>query len=268
MPRLGKINQKYSQPLKRAATRFRDHEDISRASVARWVGQFDDGDLELAVKTLEKIRYYSGRDIRHMVHELVHRVYQALRDIPRNKVYFIPVGEIFGGAAILARALRDTPGVRPEQIKMMVHLQGVPKESIGAMVFVEDFSGTGNTLKDWWSNVEMLVLPKMAPVVIALLVLNSRARANVEAFASKVVSVDELDENHNVLSPTSDLFDAVEKETLLGYCERTDCQEKYLRGFGSCGLLVAFKHLCPNNSLPLLWHGSKKWRRLFKRRGI
>ncbi len=268
MARLAKINREHSVPVRQAAHKFRDHEDMSRRKIARWVAQFEDADVRLAIKVLEKIRYYSGGDIRRMLRDLVRSVYEGLTGIPRNKIFFVPVGDIFQGAAILARGLRDTEGVRREQIKMMLELQKLPNEDIGAIVFVEDFSGSGNTLMTWWTNVESFILPKMAPVVIALLVLNAQARPRVEEIANKVVIVDELNENQNVLSPASNLFEADEKETLLAYCGKTGCTETYLRGFESCGLLVAFKHLCPNDSLPLLWHDSRGWRSLFKRRGI
>ena len=40
------------------------------------------------------------------------------------------------------------------------------------------------------------------------------------------------------------------------------------RGFGNCGLLLAFKHGCPNNSLPVLWYSRNNWRPFFNRRAI
>lgn len=268
MPRMAKIKQEHSIAIGRAANRFRDHEDMSRTKVARWVAQFEDTDVTIAIKVLDKIRYYSGSDIRRMLRDLVKRVYERLTDIPRNKIFFVPVGDIFQGAATLARGLKDTEGIRREQIKIMLELQKIPNEDIGAIVFVEDFSGSGKTLTTWWTNVEPFVLPKMAPIVIALLVMNSQARPRIEEFASSLIRVDELDESQNVLSPASDVFSEAEKQKLLGYCAKTSCTQVYLRGFDSSGLLVAFKHLCPNNSLPILWHQSISWRSLFKRRAI
>ncbi len=77
-----------------------------------------------------------------------------------------------------------------------------------------------------------------------------------------------MTENDNVISAMSAVFNEAEKEALLAYCRRTNASPEYLRGYGACGLLVAFKHGCPNNSLPILWHNSKVWHALFRRSAI
>jgi hypothetical protein len=89
----------------------------------------------------------------------------------------------------------------------------------------------------------------------------------IEQFAM-TLSVDELDGTANVLSAVCAAFDADEKAVVKQYCEKTGSAAQYVHGRGACGLLVAFKHGCPNNSLPILWWESKNWRSLFKRHAI
>ncbi len=268
MPRRAKIRARFSADIRKTSKRFRDHETMTSNKVLRWMMQFEDGDLDLAVKILHNIRYYSGKDIRKMMRNLVTLVYRSLHGVRKDRICFIPVGRPGGGGSILARALGDTPGVRRSQIKYMAELEALPAGDVGGIVFLDDFSGTGEALSEWWTNVEMLVRPKAAPLVVALLVVNYLARPRIEQFATTLIGVEGLAENHNVLSPVSEVFQAPEKETLLAYCRKTGCAERLCRGYGNCGLLVAFRHGCPNNSLPVLWHDSATWHSVFRRRAM
>jgi hypothetical protein len=137
-----------------------------------------------------------------------------------------------------------------------------------ALVFIDDFSGTGLTLEKWWENIEPSVRPANAEIFVGVLVLNERARSRIEDFAEAVLAVEELDESHNVFASANKDFSQIDKDRLLAQCKRTGCGTKYERGFEGCGLLLAFKHGCPNNSLPILWYESDSWRALFKRRAI
>jgi hypothetical protein len=268
MTRRAKIKAQFSQQIRDAAGRFRDHETMSAERVLKWVEQFDDGDLDCGIRVLQRTRYYSAPEIRQLLRRLVTLAYQRLEGIPRNKVYFVPVGRPGGGANIIARALDDIPGVRPNQIKHMLELDKLQASQIGGIVFLDDFSGTGNSLVDWWSNVEMMVRPKNAPFVVAVLILNQLAQEKIKQFATEVVGAEHLLENDNALSALSDLFNDAQKEAIFAYCKKTKCEAVFERGFGNCGLLIAFRHGCPNNSLPILWYTSSTWRPLFRRRAM
>jgi hypothetical protein len=268
MRRQTKIKKVHGNRIDQAAHRFRDHEGMSSDHVLDWVSRFDDADVDLAIKILERTRYYSGAVIRGMVVDLVRLIHRHLHGVRRDRIYYVPVGHAGGGAAIIARALVQVPGVLQERVKLMVELEAIPKAEIGAIVFIDDFSGSGQTLSDWWTNVEMMIRPLGVPIVIGLLVLNNMARAKIETFATALLPVEELQEENNVLSPQSVDFQQPEKESILEYCRGTGCGPFLERGYAGCGLLVAFRHLCPDNSLPILWYDSEHWGRLFNRRAI
>jgi hypothetical protein len=268
MGRRARIRRAHAASIDRAAHRFRDHEGVSPAHVLDWLSRFDDADIDLAIKVIEGIKYYSAPDIRRMVGILVSQIHRHLRKTRRNRIYYVPVGHQGGGASIIARALIQAPGVTREQVKHMLEVERMPKADIGAIVFVDDFSGSGDTLTDWWTNVEMMIRPRGVPIIVGLLVLNYMARPKIEKFASSLLPVEELQEESNVLSAQSAYFQQPEKDTILEYCRETGCGPEFERGYAACGLLVAFRHLCPNNSLPILWYNSKHWGRLFNRRAI
>ena len=264
--RINTIQTTYGPQISRTAHDFGDHERMGTPKITRWIAQFDDGDFPLAIKILQEIRYYSIENIRSMVHNLVEIMHHHFRPTSRNGILFVPIGQPYEGSSVIARALRDE--LRSEsRIKHMADLEKLRTGTFDALVFVDDFSGTGETLERWWNNVESIVLPRNVPFAIALLVLNYRARPTIEQFAN-VLCVDELDEAFNVISQESDKFTEIEKQRLVHYCRRTRCREKYLLGYGKCSLLVAFKHGCPNDSLPILWHTCEQWEGLFRRSGL
>jgi len=264
--RIDAIQTIYFRQISRAAQDFGDHEGVGTPRITRWILQFEDSDTPLAVKILGEITYYSSENIRSMVSQLVRLTYGRFHPISRNRILFIPIGRPYEGSSVVARVLRDE--IRNErQIKHMSDLERLRPGTFDALVFLDDFSGTGSTLRTWWDMVEPIVLPRRVPFAIALLVLNCRARQVVEEFAN-ILCVTELDETYNVVSARSGRFTAAEKEKIIHYCRMTGCSDEYQLGFGDCGLLVAFKHLCPNNSLPILWHTCERWEGLFKRSGL
>ncbi len=246
----------HSKAIQRAAQDFGDHEGVTEGKVLRWLLNFKDVDLELGIKVLQGIRYYSTSNIWTMTQELVKIVRKEFADLPWNKVFFVPIGAPYSGAMTITRVLRDTRVVQKSNIKFMVDLEKMPRDEIGALVFIDDFSGTGKTLSDWWPIVEPIVLPKNVPCVLGVLVLNSKARTVVEKFVKRVYCIDELEEKENVLSSVSTHFNSTEKAAIAEYCKSTKASTDYLYGFGKCGLLLAFKHGCPNDSLPILWHAA------------
>jgi hypothetical protein len=133
-----------------------------------------------------------------------------------------------------------------------------------------DSNSSGHTNKrfDPFSHhVESLIRPLNASIYVGLLVLNEPARDKIESFAS-VLTVTELSKRDNVYDETNSNFSPNEKKRLLRNSRKTGCGPSFEKGFGENGLLVAFKHGCPNNSLPILWYEGKKWLSLFNRRAI
>jgi hypothetical protein len=266
-PRVPAVYALHSKAIQQAAQDFGDHQGVTEGKVLRWLINFTDRDLDLGVKVLGKIRYYSSSNIWKMTQELVKIIHNEFPEVPWKKVFFVPIGAPYSGAMNIARVLRDTHLVGKHNIRFMTDIEKMPSKKLGLLVFVDDFSGTGKTLKDWWQLVEPIILPKNIPIALGVLVLNKKARRVVEKFMEKVYCIQELDEDENVLSSASAHFSQTEKETISEYCKKTEASGDYVHGIGSCGLLVAFKHGCPNNSLPILWHASEHWEALFKRSG-
>lgn len=267
MRRTTQIRLEFSDAIDRAVDDFGDHEGMTEARLLRWLDQFADDDLQLAVDVIKAVRYFDTANIRAMTKQLYRMIVAELADRGFNSAVFVAVGGSGSGSATVVRALRELVRRTPHRVVTMLDVADFGPGDVDAIVFLDDFSGTGDTLVQWWETVEPIVRPNNAAVFVGLLVLNEPARARIEEFAD-VVSVTELGPEANVLAEESNTFSEQQKQQLLKYCHDTGCSPRFERGYGACGLLVAFKHGCPNNSLPLLWHDDGSWRALFNRRAI
>lgn len=267
MRRTTRIQLEFSDAIERAVDDFGDHEGMTEARLLRWLDQFADEDLGLAIEVVKAVRYFDTANIRSMTKKLYRMITAELADRGFTSAVFVAAGGSGSGSATVVRALRELVRGTPYRIATMLEVASIVPGGVDAIVFVDDFSGTGDTLVEWWANVEPIVRPNNAAVFVGLLVLNERARPRLEEFAD-VLSVTELGPEANVLGNDSNVFSKEQQERLLKYCRSTGCSRRYERGYGACGLLVALKHGCPNDSLPILWHDGDVWRPLFNRRAI
>jgi hypothetical protein len=267
MTRTATVEASYQAQIAAAHERFADHEDMDGARILNWLLQFDDPDLPLGVRILEAVRYVKGSDIRSMSRDLFAMVRDELARQGLNRAAFVAAGTPGSGSGTVARVLRESIRGSSHANMSMWHLATAAPGSLDAVVFFDDFSGTGQTLKDWWATVEASVRPITTDVYVGLLIATNRARRAVEDFA-QVLAVSELAPRENALANDSDLLTAKEKARTRDYCARTGTQAIYHEGYGGCALLLAFKHGCPDNSLPILWADTAAWRPLFSRSAI
>ncbi len=267
MRRTTKIQAEFADEIEQATYRFGDHEDMGGGRVVKWLEQFADDDLPLALRVIQTVRYYNGLNIRAMTRQLFEITTEELNGRRLEQGVFVAVGSLGSGSGTIARVLRELTKESNYKLLSMLDVSMLGPGDCDAIVCFDDFSGTGETLEKWWETVEPLVRPVNASFFVGLLVLNEQARNRIQAFA-EVVAVTELDATANMLAAGNLTFSQEEKPRLLEYCQRTALGPMYERGYGQCGLLLAFKHGCPNNSLPILWAQNEKWRPLFNRRAI
>jgi hypothetical protein len=265
MKNLKEIELKFDDVISIAETSYGDHEGVRRPNIIRWIAQFPRKSQNVAAKVLGGLTYYSASNIHALTRELVAIVYENFK-IAKNKIFFIPIGGAGSGSQIIARHLKSIGTVPKSCVLNLIDVGRIKPSENQVIVLIDDFSGTGQTIKDWWKNVSTLLLPTKAKIILGILVLNSSARNNIEE-VGPIFCTTELNETHNVFHINSRKFDDKEKKQLLHACQKTGCHERFLRGNGENGLLVVFKHGCPNNSLPILWHEKVGyWEKLFNRR--
>ena len=262
-----KIEIKFDNLIERIINDFSDHENIKRPRIIRWISQFPEKNRYLCEKIIDSIKYYSASNIQKMVSELVQIIINENEKVSKKEIFFVPIGSAGSASQLIARHLKSISGVANSNIVNLFELLKIVKDKPKSiLVFIDDFSGTGNTIKDWWYNIEPLILPLDMKVILGILVLNEKADPELRKITNNLHFIDYLDHGNDMLGSVSNTFSEDEKKELVKLCKKTGCSQKYVKGWGDCGLLVAFKHGCPNNSLPILWHKSTEWQNLFARR--
>jgi len=149
---------------------------------------------------------------------------------------------------------------------------------LSSIVFVDDIFGTGRSVDTYLRTLDEEVgdaLVKHAiPCSLVALCGFDTAAQHIEQVTMdlkmtiRVNVCDLLTEADRCFGEQSRVFvDADERErarTLMKDLGRGLVRDNPL-GFGDCQALVAFETGCPNNSLPVLWAESKKWKPLFMR---
>jgi len=142
-------------------------------------------------------------------------------------------------------------------------IPGLQLQDADTLVFVDDFSGTGSQVVEFWPATQELIASE-AKTFLILAATTADAKSRIERETSlKVYTNKILGNNRNVFGENSQLFDARARTKLLRYCTLAD--KKAPKGFGECGLLFAFSHTTPNNSLPILHASKRTWRGLLPR---
>lgn len=256
-----------------AVKAFSDHEDITLSTVLAWAEQFRND--KLALKLLSNIDYFSGTIIRQMANDMVELVCEKLLLKSVKDILFVPIGNPSEGSAVVARAIMGVTGIKRSQIKTLADLERIRRRStVRALVLLDDFSGSGDTLMEWWENIEATLRPwedeKSVSIVLGILVINHKAMERLKNFAIVTFYCKYLGPAYDVSSNNCSRFSSSEKRNIINICKSIVGNKTiYTRGYKDCGLLVAFKHGCPNNSLPILWWPSKRtWKALFIRHAL
>src|SRR5437870_1065842 len=159
MPRLTTIEAEHAAAIAAVADRFGDHQGITQGRVLQWLAQFHDDHIPLALKTLGIVRYYGTHQMRTLSRDLVRMVLEAV-GVQMGRVLFVPVGGPGSGSDVLARVLRTLNEYKGIRLKRMADLEDLDPQLFDVVVFVDDFSCTGDQLATWWATVEALVRPK------------------------------------------------------------------------------------------------------------
>lgn len=244
--------------------KYSDHPNINRKRVIDWIKQFPPKFRKICEKIIDYTNYYSASSIQALTNQLVKMVYDEYQNYRKNEIAFVPIGGAGSGSQLIARRIKSLKGIPQRNVIDLFELtQTDIRNKLKAVVFIDDFSGTGNTITQWWFNIEPLILPLSVDISFGILVLNYKADNEIRKINTNIFFVEFIQKNKNVFDNSCSFFSNNEKSSILKICKMTGCNNSLLKGYGDCGLLISFQHGCPNNSLPILWYSSNKWTNLF-----
>ena len=159
------------------------------------------------------------------------------------------------------------------------------KERSCAVVFVDDFIGTGQSCLEGLGRFEERLRERLreskdgpGKVVVGVAAVAGfedgveAVRSGVE-MSCHVVTYAELGSRDRAFDPRGGIFDTEEDRVAAeNLCRSIGLQlePKYPLGYGDCQALVSFSHRCPNNTLPVFYKSGvgfrgREWFPLFRR---
>ncbi len=214
----------------RAALRFHDYKPkpLTFLSVHRWLKQFEKQDQKHAAIFLENVIYLSERDTRRILVEQNEALMIRLANagIPAKKLIYVQVHDPGSSSPVMLNMLRDASNLERRGCRFIDSRDSFGLNAItselkeGALIYVDDFVGTGNQFcqaRDFaMKNVlvptfsEFLLVPSICEEAIYKI-----APKGIEAFAGHVHCKAE-----RPLHDNSMILEARAKERLRGGVQR------------------------------------------------
>jgi|GEM_PF-1090420 len=248
-----------------------------------WLNQFETEDRDLAARVLDVVEYYSQSQIAAAYRDSLALLPGWSIDPSRRtgNWRFCPMSRSAGesGDAMLhsfriANRLTGAPHNKlfvglSDLFRMPLLPVGDPDHLGGndTVVFLDDFSGTGDQVCKTWNDPVTsygALLAGVGTVYLLVVAASVKAVKRVKAKTKiQVVPGNRLVEEDNIFADECPHFTAADRKRLTHYGKIADPRRP--KGFGSCGYVVVFQHRTPNNSIPILHADHDEWTGLFPR---
>jgi len=259
---------------------------VGGEQVRAWLDQFGNTtDQRLMFKILQRLKIYSEDELRAKMRDvhgimsrgLVER--RALRQLKRSDILVSYLDGPGKSGAHLARLYCDENNIYRDNLVESARLnQSLDREGVQALMFVDDFLGTGDSVCGYLATLadglrEKLISLELRVFFVAVTGFAAAAQKVSQAVDDlrlpiKIHVCDSLDDRNHCFAEHSEIF-ASEGERLaamdLAYRKGVTLCKQAPLGYGGCQAMVVFSHNCPNNTLPILWDQTEHWHPLFRR---
>lgn len=244
---------------------------INETRIDIWLEQFDQEDRDAAARILDCVEFISYEQMAHAFRSILNSLEGWHKD-ERHRVgkwRFVPFSGSAGESGdSMIHKFRMANGLSGRQYRdLFIYRSDLLRENIktdDTVVFVDDFSGTGNQACTAWKKDFEELLPERPTTYLILVAANIAARNRIQTETQLIVMPHfEYDDKDNLFSHACTHFNPSEKNRILKYCQKADPHSP--KGYGGCGMVVVFAHNCPNNSIPILHANSTNWEGLFRR---
>src|SRR5579875_1814968 len=290
-----KEEEAYVQPeeivrwLKTQDIRYKGR-SLSEERVRAWLNQFSNNtERRLMFQILQQLTFYDRDRIRQRLKEahgivtrgLVRRIEEKQRK--RGDILVSYLDNPGKSGAHYARLYVEENDIYFENVVERGKLrQALGKSSPQALVFIDDFIGTGKSASKYFARLaddcgELLL--KTRHIFFIAVCGFEEGRAAVEhtiaelGLSIEVRLCDPLPPSAHCFGDNSSTFpdpEQRERAKQIAYRYGLNIVKDMLSGvdplgYGNCQATVVFEDSCPNNTLPILWAETSTWDALFKR---
>jgi hypothetical protein len=280
--------------------------DHTKLDPRGWLSNFDQSDMQLAMVLLGRFTFYSDQ----LVDQLFRAAFQSLSNVPNNPWKPFDVARAnwvdFCSRAIVtivqgeqpnpsdsgwffARKARQILGFDEGQLLTPADaLNAVLSGHKGAVIFVDDFVGSGEQFVRTWRRQFTTLHHGQATFASAALAnpaarffycnamttMLGRQRISGEAPLVEVSTGNIIPFDYSLTSPNSALWPTSIRADGIAMVERISKSLGYLdsggdeydwQGFHQLGLGLAFEHSVPDASLPIFYSERNGWKPLVRR---
>ena len=244
---------------------------VTEGRIDRWLGQFGDGDRDLAARVLDVVDFVGNDQIAAAFRDALTSMSGWDRDESRRdgRWFFFAFSSSGGesGDQMLYRfrmannmSGRQWDALFPRWSELLLLAPG-PGDTV---ILVDDFAGTGEQACRAWDEIFKELLPFNPRVVLVLIAASIEARERIlDATDMLPLAHFELREEDRLFNDSCQHFTKDEKVRILEYCRMAD--PNMPMGYGDCSFVIVLAHKCPNNTIPILHARRRDWEGLFRR---
>jgi hypothetical protein len=258
---------------------------ISQIDIMKWLKNFEESDWKKALTVLTHFEYFSINDIIREYSCGLKRITQE-KNYANKKFYLVPVGKQGKSGNAMLYFLKKS--IIPNLNTLIV--DNIEKYTISnksensldfVIVLVDDFSGTGNTIKKFYKEFISPQL-KNCPIVALTVAYMEKAQNLLKKEGIQIYG----NKRKPAFSQRGSVFGYPPRMTIMRsfcfeYGDKLYSKSNYDKGkdrnhplgFMNSQSLIGFEHSIPNNTLPIIWADKKrndtnqKWWPLFPRKG-
>lgn len=262
------------------------HQDYN-ANIARWVEQFDNLDRPYASAMLKDLELITYSRFMAAIQEQINIICQSYKRVAlfpvlelaqQNRIYAAPhasgvfnnrrrpMRRLAGSSQQISYLITRLQEISPKSIAACPTEKSMIAEKIKAIIFIDDFVGSGKRTIDFWRTfvsrkVKSWLSYNKCDVYFVSYAATSKGIRKITKTCRGIKSNEFY----------STLTDSTFKNTdqVINLCNRyaSHYSKHNIYGFGNTLTNVVFEWKCPNNTPPLLWT-DQKWTPLFKDRNV
>jgi hypothetical protein len=236
-------------------------QSVDRARLLSWLRKFDPDDYDLAFRSLESVDFYPLPRLQPVLRSLYVDIRTTLHEdgFRPAQIVFVPAGDMAASGSEILNRFRNVNRLERTTVTFAA-LQQIPEilyraqteERQMAVVFLDDFVGTGSQIVDFWNKAVSSLIHPAQPMYCGVAVACPDGIQRIEKETPiRAIPSHLLQPRHFLL--TSNQFTVAEKDRLRHYCKQI---RNLALGFGKLEVLFAFAHSIPNNSLAI-FRGNK-----------
>ncbi len=246
---------------------------VSPLDILKWLNNFDENEIKYAVDIASNLTVYTSYEIEEIINNSLNLLFPTLKS---NDVIIInPIGNFGKSGSMVTYFFQKTDFHRKykRQIKMLPTVNNFKPEKNKnyQLVLLDDFVGSGNSVKTYFENEINLIKDKFEYISFICVAGMEQGIKLIKPIFDKI----EI--------PKSNIFKKAfsSEASYFGYRNYTEHREfcfkygkmltspkvrkdktvKFINalGYENSQALVSFSHGSPNNTLPIIWSNKNNW---------